>query len=197
MNERRKTQLKLLTVITALLLVFVIILYNCIILTAQTLYPKKYSDLIEKVSAELEIESVLLYAMIETESGFDKDAVSDAGAMGLTQITPETFQWLQTKTKTSYGDEALFEPEISIYFGAFFIKLLLDEFKHVDVAFAAYHAGRGQVNEWLADPRYSSDGEALDTIPFEDTSNYVEKVNKNIKKYNKIYDMGYDYEKDI
>ena len=82
-------------------------------------------------------------------------------------------------------------------FGAFFIKLLLDEFKHVDVAFAAYHAGRGQVNEWLADPRYSSDGEALDTIPFEDTSNYVEKVNKNIKKYNKIYDMGYDYEKDI
>ena len=197
MNERRKTQLKLFTVITALLLVFVIILYNCITLTAQTLYPKKYSALIEKVSTEFEIEPVLLYAMIKTESGFDKNAVSDAGAMGLTQITPETFQWLQTKTKTSYEDEALFEPEISIYFGAFFIKLLLDEFEYVDVAFAAYHAGRGQVNEWLSDPRYSSDGEALDTIPFEDTSNHVEKVNKNIKKYNKIYDMGYDYEKDI
>ncbi len=197
MNERRKTQLKLLTVITALLLVFVIILYNCIILTAQTLYPKKYSDLIENVSTELEIEPVLLYAMIKTESGFDKNAVSDAGAMGLTQITPETFQWLQTKTKTSYDVESLFEPEISIYFGAFFIKLLLDEFEYVDVVFAAYHAGRGQVNEWLADPRYSPDGETLETIPFKDTFNYVKKINKNIKKYNNIYDMGYYYEKDI
>lgn len=197
MNERRQSQLKLAGIAVSLLLVLVIILYNCVILTAQTLYPKKYSDLIEEAATELQVEPILLYALIETESGFDKDAVSDAGAMGLTQITPETFQWLQTKTKTSYDDEALFKPEISIYFGGFFIKLLLEEFEHVDVAFAAYHAGRGQVNEWLSDPRYSYDGETLDTIPFKDTANYVEKINKNIKKYNNIYDMGYDYEKDI
>ncbi len=197
MNERRKAQLKLVGIITSILLVLIIVLYNCVILTAQTLYPKKYSDLIEKVSFELEIEPILLYAMIETESGFDKNAVSDAGAMGLTQITPETFQWLQTKTKTSYVEEDLFEPEISIYFGAFFIKLLLDEFESVEVAFAAYHAGRGQVNEWLLDPRYSPDGETLETIPFRDTDNYVKKINKNIKKYNNIYDMGYDHEKDF
>ena len=178
-------------------MVLVIVLYNCVVLTAQTLYPKKYSDLIEKIANELEIESILIYAMIEAESGFNKDAVSEAGAMGLTQITSETFQWLQTKTKTSYVDEDLFEPEISIYFGAFFIKLLLEEFDSVEVTFAAYHAGRGQVNEWLSDPRYSPDGETLETIPFKDTSNYVKKIIKNIKIYNNIYDMGYDYEKDF
>lgn len=197
MNERRQSQLKLAGISVSLILVLVIILYNCLILTAQTLYPKKYSDLIEKTALELQVEPILLYALIETESGFDKDAVSEAGAMGLTQITPETFQWLQTKTKTSYDDEALFEPEISIYFGAFFIKLLLEEFQSVEVAFAAYHAGRGQVNRWLADPRYSPDGETLETIPFEDTSNYVRKIIKNIKNYNNIYDMRYDYEKDF
>ena len=197
MNEQRKTQLKLIGIVTSVVLVLLIVLYNCVVLTAQTLYPKRYSDLVEKAATELQVEPILLYALIETESGFDKDAVSDAGAMGLTQITPETFQWLQTKTKTSYDDEALFEPEISIYFGGFFIKLLLEEFENVEVAFAAYHAGRGQVNEWLCDPRYSPDGETLETIPFKDTANYVEKINKNIKKYNNIYDMGYDYEKDI
>lgn len=181
----------------SLLLVFAIIIYNCVSLTAQTLYPKRYSDLIEKTSEGLQIEPILLYSLIETESGFDKDAVSEAGAMGLTQITPETFQWLQTKTGTTYENESLFEPEISIYFGAFFIKLLLDEFQHVEVAFAAYHAGRGKVNEWLSDPRYSPDGETLQTIPYKDTANYVKKIAKAIKKYNKIYDMGYDYEKNI
>lgn len=197
MNEQRKTQLKLIGMVISIVLVLSIVFYNCVILTAQTLYPKKYSELVEKVATELQVEPILLYALIETESGFNKDAISDAGAMGLTQITPETFQWLQTKTKTSYGDEALFEPEISIYFGGFFLKLLIEEFENVDVAFAAYHAGRGQVNEWLSDPRYSPDGEALEKIPFKDTANYVEKINKNIKKYNNIYDMGYDYEKDI
>lgn len=197
MNEQRKTQLKLAGMLLSVFLILLIILYNCVILTAQTLYPQKYGDLIEEVSAELEIEPILLYALVKTESGFDKDAVSDAGAMGLTQITPETFQWLQTKTKTSYNNEALFEPEISIYFGGFFIKMLLEEFGCVDVAFAAYHAGRGQVNEWLSDRRYSPDGKTLETIPFKDTANYVEKINKNIKKYNNIYDMGYDYEKDF
>jgi soluble lytic murein transglycosylase len=197
LNEQKKAQLKLIGIVISIVLVLSIVLYNCVILTAQTLYPKKYSDLVEKVAAELQVEPILLYALIETESGFDKNAVSDAGAMGLTQITSETFQWLQTKTKTSYSDEDLFKPEISIYFGGFFIKLLLEEFEHVDVVFAAYHAGRGQVNEWLSDPRYSPDGETLETIPFKDTANYVEKINKNIKNYNNIYDMGYDYEKDI
>ena len=93
MNEQKKAQLKLIGIVISIVLVLSIVLYNCVILTAQTLYPKKYSDLVEKVAAELQVEPILLYALIETESGFDENAVSDAGAMGLTQITSETFQW--------------------------------------------------------------------------------------------------------
>ena len=122
-------------------------------------------------------------------AGFDKNAVSSVGAKGLTQITPETFQWLQTKTGESYEEDALFEPEISVYYGAYFLNMLLEEFGNTETALAAYHAGRGKVNEWLADPRISPDGEALENIPYEDTAGYVKKVIKVKERYQKIYDI--------
>ena len=64
-------------------------------------YPVKYETLIEKYSTEYGVPQNLLLAVIKTESSFDPTAVSSAGALGLTQITPETFSWLQTKTGES------------------------------------------------------------------------------------------------
>ncbi len=52
---------------------------------------------------------------------------------------------------------------------------------------AAYHAGRGQVNEWLADSSISADGVHLDTIPISDTAHYVDKITKAIDVYKKLY----------
>ena len=69
------------------------------------------------------------------------------------------------------------------------MSMLLEEFENTETAIAAYHAGRGQVNEWLADSEYSSDGETLDYIPFKDTEKYVKKVVRNTDKYEKIYDF--------
>ena len=143
----------------------------------------------EENAEAFEIDESLLYAVIKTESGFDKNAVSSVGAMGLTQITPETFQWLQTKTDESYEDEALFEPEVSVYYGAYFLNMLLEEFDSVETALAAYHAGRGKVNEWLEDPGISPDGVVLENIPYEDTAGYVRRVVKNTEKYKNIYDI--------
>ena len=60
-------------------------------------YPHKYEEFVEKYSAEFGLDSALLYAVIRTESSFDPSAVSSADAVGLTQITPETFEWLRMK----------------------------------------------------------------------------------------------------
>lgn len=189
MKTRTKNKFKLTLLVLLLSALSVIIIYNAIDLGFQTVYPRAYSQTVDENAEKYGLESSLLYALIETESGFDKDAVSSAGAKGLTQITPETFEWLQTKTGESYTSDALFEPEISIKYGAFFMSLLLEEFGDTKTALAAYHAGRGVVNEWLCDERYSADGEKLDVIPYSQTAAYTEKVMKVQKRYCAIYDL--------
>lgn len=190
MSENRNVnKFKLVSLLLILAAILIIIVVNTVKLCVQTAYPRQYMKLVEENAEELEIDKALLYAVIKTESGFDKNAVSSVGAMGLTQITPDTFQWLQTKTGESYEDDALFEPEVSIYYGAYFLNMLLEEFDNVETALAAYHAGRGKVNEWLEDPSVSPDGVVLENIPYEDTAGYVRRVIKNTEKYKNIYDM--------
>lgn len=193
MNKRKtKACLK----ITAALLVLILLVGTAVFFTGKTIYkatfPLSYSYEIEHYADEYGVPRVLLYAVIHTESGFDPSAVSSAGALGLTQITPETFHWLQTKTGETLPDSALYEPETSIRYGAYFYSLLLSEFNgDVKTAAAAYHAGRGQVNTWLRDPQYSADGVTLDTIPSRETAYYVRKVQRAIRIYTNLYEKEF------
>lgn len=149
-------------------------------------YPLKYETLIEKYSTEYGVPQNLLLAVIKTESSFDPTAVSSAGALGLTQITPETFSWLQTKTGESLDAEQLQDEETAIKYGALFLGLLLDEFEDTETAVAAYHAGRGRVNGWLADESISPDGKTLGDIPIPETAHYVRKVMRAVNIYEKL-----------
>lgn len=176
----------------AIAAVFVLLIVTCVFFTGRAVfravYPLDYSREIDKYADEYNVPRVLLYAVIHTESGFDKDAVSSAGAIGLTQITPETFRWLQTKTGESLPDEALYEPETAVRYCAVFYKLLLSEFDNDwTTAVAAYHAGRGQVNVWLQNPDCSADGKTLTAIPSKDTNHYVHKVLKAVEIYYNLY----------
>lgn len=153
----------------------------------KLLYPMKYEDYVEKYSEEFGVDKDLLFAVIKTESSFNPNAVSHAQAEGLTQITPETLEWL--RMKLGEEDEAvdLFDPETSVKYGAFFLSYLLDEFENTDTALAAYHAGRGRVNGWLKDSSLSPDGKTLAEIPIKETAHYVRKVNKALNIYRNIY----------
>lgn len=185
LNSRTKA-----VIILLLLSVFlVIILYNSVLLVLKTVYPLSYSQLVESNATEYGIDESLLYSLIETESGFDKNAVSSVGARGLTQILPETFQWLQTKTGESFTDDALFEPEISVKYGAYLLSLLQGEFGNTETAVAAYHAGIGKVHQWLENPEYSDDGATLKYIPYDDTRAYVDKIMRTRDIYVKLYKL--------
>lgn len=153
----------------------------------EYLYPKKYSEHVEKYASEYGISETLLYAVIHTESGFDPDAVSVADAIGLTQITEDTFDWLLMKSGEDYVFEDLFTPEISIRYGAYFLSVLQDEFAITETVVAAYHAGRGNVLSWLENTEYSDDGMHLKNIPISDTAHYVNKVMSAMDNYYKIY----------
>ena len=56
----------------------------------------------------------------------------------------------------------------------------------ISIALAAYNGGMGNVNKWLDDEKYSSDGETLDYIPFKETREYVKKVRREQKVYEEI-----------
>jgi len=151
-------------------------------------YPLKYEYYVERYSKEYNVDKYFVYAVIRTESGFDKDAVSNAGARGLMQIMEDTFDWVKFRMgdeDTVYYD--MFKPETNIKYGCWLLGYLYNEFGSVEVAAAAYHAGRGNVNNWLADSRYSSDGVHLDEIPIGDTAHYVSKITKAMDVYVRRY----------
>ena len=89
----------------------------------QRLYPRKYNDLVEQYAAEYDLDPLLVYSFIRTESGFDPGATSSVDARGLMQMTEETFLWLRSKLglgeEVSFGD--LYDPDVSIRFGCYYL----------------------------------------------------------------------------
>ncbi len=175
--------------VTVLVIAIIIVLANLgINIYYDIAYPKHYSEYVEEYSAKYNLDENLVYAVIKTESGFDPNAVSSDDAYGLMQFIPDTFVWVSTKLGyTQYTHEDLFEPEISIEYGCYLLWYLLDEFKTTEEALAAYHAGRGAVNNWLADEEYSQDNQTLTTTPYKDTNHYIEKVMNNYEVYSEQY----------
>jgi soluble lytic murein transglycosylase len=155
-------------------------------------YPVRYRESVLRESGETGLDPAFILAVIRSESGFDPGAVSYVEARGLMQITEETFEWAKYRTgdtETLHYDE-LFEPATNIRYGAAILRLLLDEFGGEREALAAYHAGRGRVNEWLSDSRYSNEGRELSVIPSAVTGGYVDKVLQTRDRYRSLYDFG-------
>ena len=151
-------------------------------------YPQRYTELVEREAAEFDLEPNLVYAIIKTESGFDPQARSHADAMGLMQLTQETFDWILSLYPTEDGSGDIWDPGDNIHCGCALLRLLLDQYGTVEVALAAYNAGMGNVSGWLESGDYSHDGETLHTIPYPETDAYVKKVQRAYGLYQKLYE---------
>lgn len=128
-------------------------------------------------------------SVIKAESSFNSDARSHKNAKGLMQITEETAYDIATQMGIEgYDVSMLHEPEVNIAMGCWYLNDLSKEFNgNMDLVLAAYNAGRGNVQKWLKDNRYSSDGETLSYIPFAETDKYVKKVKVNFDVYRFLY----------
>lgn len=157
----------------------------------KKMYPLDYSDIVAQQAQENELEPALVYAVIRAESNFDAQACSIAGAKGLMQLTPDTFEWLQkTRGETgAYTQDDLYAPEVNIRYGCYYLSYLIEKYSDLQTALCAYNAGPGSVNSWLSNPQVSSDGKTLDSIPYDETRKYVNTVLKNYKQYQEIYQM--------
>ncbi len=150
-------------------------------------HPIEYGDIVAACSAEFGVPEEMIFAVIHTESNFDPEAVSRAGAKGLMQIVEPTNEWIAFRMGEEPMNERLFEPEFSIRRGTWLLSYTYNKYGSWEVALAAYNAGIGNANKWLADPSYSSDGVTLDVIPFYETREYVERVMEAAEKYRELY----------
>lgn len=152
-------------------------------------YPITYLEHVLEQNEYEALPNALVMAVIRTESGFNPLAQSSVGARGLMQITEDTFHWAKWKRSAPPADsyEDLFDPRINISYGMYILAAHLNEYGSHELALCAYHAGRGSVNRWLADVRYSQDGATLTAIPFGDTGRYVAKVVHTMEVYEKLY----------
>ncbi|HRN39636.1 MAG TPA: lytic transglycosylase domain-containing protein [Ruminococcus bromii] len=151
-------------------------------------YPRTYSTYVEKAAKDYDLDPALIYAVIHTESGFDPKAESGVGAKGVMQMMPSSFEWLQEQRGCAgqYTEDDLFDPEICIDYGSYLLKYFYDYYGTERSAIAAYNAGF-VVSDWLNDTNYSSDGKNLDSIPYPETENYVDKVESAKEMYIKLY----------
>ena len=152
--------------ILIILIAIIVVYLGMIFAMKKYVYPYKYAEYINKYSEEYKLDPYLVLAVIKTESNFDKTAVSKKDAKGLMQIMDTTGEWVAKELNINYFmPSMLFDPDINIKMGCWYLKNLQGEFNNnLDLVLAAYNGGSGNVNKWLSFEEYSSDGENLDYI---------------------------------
>jgi soluble lytic murein transglycosylase len=143
-------------------------------------YPLAYEHVIRDHARNYDLDPALLAAVIYRESKFDPDARSQAGAIGLMQLLPETAKGIAINTGgREFVVEDLYDPEINVRYGAFYLRRLLRRYDDERLALAAYNAGQRNVDGWVAAGR---------GIGFAETRDYVEDVLELRGVYRRAYD---------
>jgi soluble lytic murein transglycosylase len=140
-------------------------------------YPLKYGDEIEEYAKERGLDPNLVRALILQESYYNPKAKSRVGATGLMQLMPPTAKEHAARLSISFGTSRLENPDVNIRLGTYHLKMLVNMFGgNTYLATAAYNAGQGNVMKWRrAAPKKPTD-ELLESIPFQETRNYVKRV---------------------
>jgi peptidoglycan lytic transglycosylase len=136
------------------------------------------------------IDKCMVYSIVRTESAFDQRDKSPAKAVGLMQVTPEAGRDTAKRFGVTYDWKRLVsDPVYNMQMGAAEISALFKEYTGSYImTFAGYNAGRGRVQQWVAqhgDPR-NPKIDAVDwveRIPLAETRNYVQRVMENLQVY--------------
>ncbi len=154
------------------------------------LLPSQYYPLHDMADRRWPVPKEFALAIARQESEFNPDAVSSAGARGLMQLMPATAREVSVKLGIGYdADRLTGDPMYNARLGTAYLRRMLDAYRGSYIlAAASYNAGPGRVREWIGafgDPR-APDADAvqwIETIPFEETRNYVMRVLESLHVY--------------
>jgi len=152
-------------------------------------FPLPYRDQLEKYARRRDLDLYFLAALVRQESEFDPRAVSRARAYGLTQILPATGRQLSRKLGIRhYRTSLLYQPDINLNMGTYYLRTLIDELDgHTEAALASYNAGKSRAKAWLGWADYREPAEYVETVPFTETRNYIQTVLRNADIYRRLY----------
>jgi soluble lytic murein transglycosylase len=148
-------------------------------------FPIDHAEDIRRYADEYQLDPGHILAVIRTESAFNKNARSGAGALGLMQLMPATGRVTARKHRIPLpGSRHLYEPERNIQIGSAYLKQVMDQYDdNMVLASAAYNAGPHRVKRWLPDEQQQAEN-WIAAIPFGETRKYVQRI----LAYAAIYD---------
>jgi peptidoglycan lytic transglycosylase len=142
-------------------------------------YPLRYEQIVRGHAENYSLDPALLAAVIYQESKFKPDARSTSGAIGLMQLLPDTAKGIALHTGGSaFRVDDLYDPEINVRYGAWYLRHLLRKYGDERTALAAYNAGQDNVDRWRR--------EGL-RIQFSETRAYVDRVEELKRIYRDAY----------
>ena len=153
-------------------------------------FPVNYAERIDDAAARHNVDPHLVAAVIKCESGWNENAQSRAGAVGLMQVMPDTAKSVSetgaVDTKR-YSPSNLTDPATNIEYGTALLSYLQENLSTTNEVIAAYNAGLSTVQGWLAN---SDTNNVVDEITYPETRHYVERVNEALRQYQQYYPNG-------
>ena len=174
----------LLTILLAIAISYGIIAYQ----TSRT--QSNYQEQITEISEQANVDPLLTAAIVKVESDFDNDAHSHQGAHGLMQILDETAKHSAEVVDMEYYPEKLNDIDYNLKLGVGYYDYLMRYYNNRQLALAAYNGGVGNVDKWIKEGILDKDNPDVSKIPFEETRQYVTKVESTYDVYKTFYKDG-------
>lgn len=152
-------------------------------------YLAPYRSHVSPASKDLKLDEGWVYGLMRQESRFVTDARSSVGAKGLMQVMPSTGKWVAKKLGLKkFSTDSMNDMNTNVLLGTNYMKMVLESLdNHPVLASAAYNAGPGRARKWR-DDRPLEGAIYVETIPFNETRDYVKKVMSNAVYYAALFE---------
>ena len=152
----------------------------------QVRYLAPFREVFSAQARAFELEEAWVLGLVRQESRFIVKAKSSVGAQGLMQLMPATARWVAKRNGMQHFSQGrVAEVPINVALGTSYLRLVLDDLGHALLASAAYNAGPGRARRWR-DVRPLEGAIYAETIPFNETRDYVKKVMANTMYYSQL-----------
>jgi soluble lytic murein transglycosylase len=151
-------------------------------------YPAPYREAMQENLHKHGLEEAWVYGLMRQESRFATMANSGAGAAGLMQIMPDTARWVARQIgMKGYRKGLIHQLDVNIKLGTYYMKTVSHQFENNPVlASAAYNAGPTRAQQWRGSKPLEG-AIYIETIPFDETRDYVKKVMSNTIYYSRVF----------
>jgi soluble lytic murein transglycosylase len=155
----------------------------------EYLFPMPYREPLVKSAQAQNLDPYLVAGLIRQESEFNPVVISRANAYGLMQLIPSTGRMMAARQGIAFRTNMLLQPDTSLRLGSTYLRMQIDKWHgNLEQTLAAYNAGPGRVQEWMAGASYREPAEFVESIPFNETRDYVQAVLRNAFIYRRLYD---------